>query len=77
MCYVYSGQFGVVVLFKLVYGNFIDGRFVELLSGEFFMNILLVDGCNIVQFFCLDVRDIDFVFDVVYCVVLVWGKILV
>ena len=43
-------QPGAVVSFKSAYGNFIDGRFVEPLSGEFFMNTSPVDGSNIAQF---------------------------
>lgn len=38
MRYAHPGQPGAVVSFKSAYGNFIDGRFVEPLSGEFFMN---------------------------------------
>ncbi len=37
MRYAHPGQPGAVVSFKSAYGNFIDGRFVEPLSGEFFM----------------------------------------
>ncbi len=41
MRYAHPGQPGAVVSFKSAYGNFIDGRFVEPLSGEFFMNTSL------------------------------------
>lgn len=50
MRYAHPGQPGAVVSFKSAYGNFIDGRFVEPLSGEFFMNTSPVDGSNIAQF---------------------------
>lgn len=42
-----TGRFGS---FKSAYGNFIDGKFVEPLSGEYFMNTSPVDGSNIAQF---------------------------
>ena len=38
MRYAHPGQPGALVSFKSAYGNFIDGKFVEPLSGEFFMN---------------------------------------
>ena len=59
MRYAHPGQPGAVVSFKSAYGNFIDGRFVEPLSGEFFMNTSPVDGSNIAQFPRSDARDID------------------
>ncbi len=57
------------------YGNFIDGRFVEPLSGEFFMNTSPVDGCNIAQFPRSDARDIDFALDAAHRIVLnsIWN----
>ncbi|STS84544.1 lactaldehyde dehydrogenase [Klebsiella pneumoniae] len=63
MRYAHPGQPGAVVSFKSAYGNFIDGRFVEPLSGEFFMNTSPVDGSNIAQFPRSDARDIDFALD--------------
>ncbi len=50
MRYAHPGQPGALVSFKSAYGNFIDGKFVEPLSGEFFMNTSPVDGSNIAQF---------------------------
>ncbi|MBL3238366.1 aldehyde dehydrogenase family protein, partial [Klebsiella pneumoniae] len=74
MRYAHPGQPGAVVSFKSAYGNFIDGRFVEPLSGEFFMNTSPVDGCNIAQFPRSDARDIDFALDAAHRAAPAWGK---
>jgi aldehyde dehydrogenase len=50
MRYAHPGTPGALVSFKSAYGNFIDGKFVEPLGGEFFMNTSPVDGSNIAQF---------------------------
>ena len=65
-----------LVSFKSAYGNFIDGRFVEPLSGEFFMNTSPVDGSNIAQFPRSDARDIDFALDAAHRAAPAWGKTL-
>ena len=74
MRYAHPGQPGAVVSFKSAYGNFIDGRFVEPLSGEFFMNTSPVDGSNIAQFPRSDARDIDFALDAAHRAAPAWGK---
>ena len=63
MRYAHPGQPGALVSFKSAYGNFIDGKFVEPLSGEFFMNTSPVDGSNIAQFPRSDAKDIEFALD--------------
>ena len=74
MRYAHPAQPGAVVSFKSAYGNFIDGRFVEPLSGEFFMNTSPVDGSNIAQFPRSDARDIDFALDAAHRAAPAWGK---
>lgn len=74
MRYAHPGQPGAVVSFKSAYGNFIDGRFVEPLSGEFFMNTSPVDGSNIAQFPRSDARDIDFALDAAHRAAPAWVK---
>ncbi len=63
MRYVHPGKPGALVSFKSAYGNFIDGKFVEPLSGEYFMNTSPVDGSNIAQFPRSDAKDIDLALD--------------
>ncbi len=60
--------------FKSAYGNFIDGKFVEPLSGEFFMNTSPVDGSNIAQFPRSDAKDIEFALDAAHRAAPAWGK---
>ena len=74
MRYAHPGQPGALVSFKSAYGNFIDGKFVEPLSGEFFMNTSPVDGSNIAQFPRSDARDIDFALDAAHRAAPAWGK---
>ncbi|MDU1458225.1 MAG: aldehyde dehydrogenase, partial [Klebsiella sp.] len=50
MRYAHPGTPGALVALKSAYGNFIDGKFVEPIGGEFFMNTSPVDGSNIGQF---------------------------
>lgn len=38
MRYAHPGTPGALVTLKSAYGNYIDGKFVEPLGGEFFMN---------------------------------------
>jgi aldehyde dehydrogenase len=74
MRYAHPGQPGALVSFKSAYGNFIDGKFVEPLSGEFFMNTSPVDGSNIAQFPRSDAKDIDFALDAAHRAAPAWGK---
>lgn len=48
MIYVKLGSEGLVVSFKESYGNFINGEWVVLVKGEYFIVIFLVDGSDIV-----------------------------
>ncbi|MDR6314328.1 acyl-CoA reductase-like NAD-dependent aldehyde dehydrogenase [Klebsiella variicola] len=74
MRYAHPGQPGALVSFKSAYGNFIDGKFVEPLSGEFFMNTSPVDGSNIAQFPRSDAKDIEFALDAAHRAAPAWGK---
>ncbi|PMC20879.1 aldehyde dehydrogenase, partial [Klebsiella aerogenes] len=56
------------------YGNFIDGKFVEPLSGEYFMNTSPVDGSNIAQFPRSDAKDIDLALDAAHRAADAWGR---
>lgn len=69
-----SGTPGALVSLKSAYGNFIDGKFVEPIGGEFFMNTSPVDGSNIGQFPRSDAKDIDFALDAAHRAADAWGK---
>lgn len=74
MRYVHPGKPGALVSFKSAYGNFIDGKFVEPLSGEYFMNTSPVDGSNIAQFPRSDAKDIDLALDAAHRAADAWGR---
>lgn len=74
MRYAHPGTPGALVSLKSAYGNFIDGKFVEPIGGEFFMNTSPVDGSNIGQFPRSDTKDIDFALDAAHRAADAWGK---
>ena len=74
MRYAHPGTPGALVALKSAYGNFIDGKFVEPIGGEFFMNTSPVDGSNIGQFPRSDAKDIDFALDAAHRAADAWGK---
>lgn len=74
MRYAHPGTPGALVSLKSAYGNFIDGKFVEPIGGEFFMNTSPVDGSNIGQFPRSDAKDIDFALDAAHRAADAWGK---
>ena len=74
MRYVHPCKPGALVSFKSAYGNFIDGKFVEPLSGEYFMNTSPVDGSNIAQFPRSDAKDIDLALDAAHRAADAWGR---
>ncbi len=74
MRYAHPGTPGALVSLKSAYGNFIDGKFVEPIGGEFFMNTSPVDGSNIGQFPRSDAKDIDFALDAAHRAADAWAK---
>ena len=74
MRYSHPGTPGALVSFKPVYGNYIDGKFAEPLSGEYFANTSPVDGSHIAQFPRSDGRDIDYALDAAHRAAETWGK---
>ncbi|MCE0488936.1 aldehyde dehydrogenase [Pantoea sp. Mb-10] len=74
MRYAHPGTPGALVSFQARYGNYIGGRFIAPLSGEYFTNISPVDGSEIAQFPRSDARDIDLALDAAHQAAEAWGK---
>ena len=74
MRYAHPGTPGSLVSLQATYGNYIDGKFVEPLNGEYFMNTSPVDGSNIAQFPRSDAKDIDFALDAAHRAADAWGR---
>lgn len=74
MRYAHPGTPGSVVSFKSVYGNYIDGKFVEPINGQYFMNTSPVNGSDIAQFPRSDASDINAALDAAHRAADAWGK---
>ena len=74
MRYAHPGQPGALFSLKATYGNFINGQFIEPLSGNYFMNTSPVDGSEIGQFPRSDARDINLALDAAHRAAEAWGK---
>jgi len=74
MQYAHPGKPGALFTLKATYGNYIDGKFIEPLNGQYFMNTSPVDGSDIGQFPRSDGRDIDAALDAAHRVADSWGK---
>jgi len=74
MRYAHPGTPNALVSLKSTYGNYIGGKFVEPLSGQYFMNTSPVDGSDIGQFPRSDARDINAALDAAHQAAEAWGK---
>ena len=74
MRYAHPGTPGAMVSFKSVYGNYIDGQFVEPINGQYFMNTSPVNGSDIAQFPRSDASDINAALDAAHRAADAWGR---
>lgn len=74
MRYAHPGKPGALIALQSTYGNYIDGQFVEPVSGEYFMNTSPVDGSDIGQFPRSGAADIDKALDAAHRAAAAWGK---
>jgi len=74
MRYAHPGTPGALVNFKAAYGNYIDGKFVEPINGQYFMNTSPVNGSDIAQFPRSDASDINAALDAAHRAADAWGK---
>ena len=74
MRYAHPGTPGALITLQATYGNYIAGKFVEPLSGQYFTNTSPVDGSDIAQFPRSDARDIDSALDAAHQAADAWGK---
>lgn len=63
MKYVHPGLHGSLVSFRKRYGNYIGGKFVEPVSGNYFTNTSPVTGQPIAEFPRSDAKDIELALD--------------
>ena len=63
MKYVHPGLPGSLVSFRKRYGNYIGGKFVEPVSGNYFTNTSPVTGQPIAEFPRSDAKDIELALD--------------
>jgi len=61
-------------VFKEKYGNFINGEFVEPLTGKYFDNVSPVNGQVICQIARSDERDVEAALDAAHAAKAAWGK---
>lgn len=74
MRYAHPGKPDALFSLKATYGNYIGGKFVEPLSGQYFMNTSPVDGSDIGQFPRSDEKDINAALDAAHQAADAWGK---
>lgn len=74
MRYAHPGQPGALITLKATYGNYIDGKFVEPVNGDYFMNTSPVNGSDIGQFPRSGAADIDKALDAAHRAAAAWGK---
>ncbi|HIE1062094.1 TPA: acetaldehyde dehydrogenase ExaC [Serratia marcescens] len=74
MKYVHPGLPGSLVSFRQRYGNYIGGKFVEPVSGNYFTNTSPVTGQPIAEFPRSDAKDIELALDAAHAAADAWGK---
>lgn len=74
MKYIHPGQPGARIAFKTRYGNYIGGKFVEPVSGNYFTNTTPVTGEDVAQFPRSDAQDIELALDAAHAAADAWGK---
>ena len=73
MRYAHPGTEGAIVTFQSRYGNYIGGRFVEPVNGQYFTNLSPVTGLPIAEFPRSDAADIDKALDAAHAAADAWG----
>lgn len=74
MKYVHPGLHGSLVSFRKRYGNYIGGKFVEPVSGNYFTNTSPVTGQPIAEFPRSDAKDIELALDAAHAAADARGK---
>ncbi|MFK8331941.1 aldehyde dehydrogenase family protein [Pseudomonas sp. BJa5] len=74
MIYAQPGTPGALVNFKPVYGNYIGGRFLAPLKGQYFSNSSPVNGQPIAEFPRSDAADIELALDAAHAAADAWGS---
>ena len=60
--------------YKSKYGNYINGKFVEPLSGKYFDNVTPINNEVICQIARSDAKDVDAALDAAHAAFPTWGK---
>lgn len=74
MKYVHPGLPGSLVSFKQRYGNYIGGKFVEPVSGNYFTDTSPMTGQTVAEFPRSDAKDIEQALDAAHAAAETWGK---
>ncbi|PXF28955.1 aldehyde dehydrogenase [Pokkaliibacter plantistimulans] len=74
MIYAQPGQAGSVIQFKERYGNFIGGKWVEPVKGQYFTNTSPVNGQAICEIPRSSAEDIDKALDAAHAAAPAWGR---
>lgn len=74
MRYAHPGTPGAVVSFQSRYGNYIGGRFVPPVKGQYFTNTTPVTGEAIAEFPRSTAEDIDRALDAAHAAADAWGR---
>ncbi|MBU3007230.1 acetaldehyde dehydrogenase ExaC [Cobetia amphilecti] len=74
MIYASPGSADALVTFKDIYGNYIGGRFVEPVKGEYFDNVSPVTGEAFCRIPRSSAEDIDLALDAAHKAAAAWGK---
>jgi len=74
MKYVHPGLPGSLVSFKQRYGNYIGGKFVEPVSGNYFTDTTPVTGKTVAEFPRSDAQDIERALDAAHAAAEAWGN---
>ena len=74
MRYAHPGTEGALVNFKERYGNYIGGKFVEPVNGQYFTNTSPITGKTIAEFPRSSAEDIDKALDAAHAAAEAWGS---
>ncbi len=74
MRYAHPGKPDALFSLQATYGNYIDGKFVEPVGGDYFINTSPVDGSEIGRFPRSQGADIDKALDAAHRAADAWGK---
>ncbi len=74
MIYAQPGSQGSLLTIKPRYGNYIGGKFVPPVGGEYFMNTTPVTGADCGEFPRSNADDINIALDAAHSAAAAWGK---